>query len=606
MKLSRAALAAASFLLVGLSTTPTLAAQDKGPAAPTRLWAAQTSPTTVTLVWQLVPGAVGYSVFGPKPASGKSDVSAELLARLGSNASRYVARVAGPGWAHHYFVQAVDAKGQASPKAEFNPVVPPVKQAISAVPAPNFLKAEVTGPGEITLRWDAVPGATAYTIGRSVRPQGIGRLCELCPTETMYVDHDAVAGAVHIYRVTAIAPQGTSRPVLSGEVIPTVGKQRVAVADPKEAVPPAADPKEARPADPKDALPPADPKEARPTVADPKEALPKAPSGVRATFLTPTSIRLSWITGTGTATLQIKRKVGMSVAQLIATVNGTVSSFLDQLGNAAGGMISYQLTAVNAKGAAEPVSVTVDPAKAATDSAGAPPKAASGLKATVLSSTGIRLDWTPGMVGGMYRLMRDAAGKSEVIATLPGSVANFLDHFRPGAMPGVINYWIEAVDGKAAASEKITVATGKEAADPQPGSSATDTAPPSPPSDLKATVTAPNTVTLTWTGRPARYEVRRSITGAIGGTIKAIGQTVEGVFRFVDQLPPMPWAKSQSIVYIVVALGSGVGAITSKQASVTVTIDPQKAAATVPPAATDSAAEEGDMDSLPRPRPRVQ
>jgi hypothetical protein len=567
-----------AILFAGLSFATALSAQDKGPASPTRLWAAQTSPTTVTLVWQLAAGATGYNVFGPRPKSGNTG---ELLARLGSNASRYVAQLAGTGVAHQYFIQAVDAKGQVSQKAEFNPVIPSAKEATSsAVPSPSFLKAEVTGPGEITLRWDAVPGATAYAIGRSVRPQGMARLCEICPTETMYVDQDAVAGAVHVYRVIAIAPQGTSRPVLSGEVIPTVGKQRVAAADPKEAVLPA---------------------------ADSKEALPKAPSGVRATFQTPTSVQLSWITGTGTATLQIKRKVGMSVAQLIATVNGTVSSFLDQLGNAAGGIISYQLIAVNAKGAAEPVSVTVDPAKAVTDSAGAPPKAASGLKATVLSPTGIRLDWTPGLVGGMYRLMRDASGKSEVIATLPGSVTSFLDHFRPGAMPGLIGYWVEAVDGKAVASEKITVATGKEAADSQP--SPTATAPtPSPPSDLKAAVTGSKTVTLTWTGTPARYEVQRSIGG---GVIKAIGQTVEGVFRFIDQLPPMPWAKSQSIVYTVVALGSGLGGAVavSKGASVTVTIDPQKAVAPPPPAgaaAADSAPEEGDIDSLPRPKGRVQ
>jgi hypothetical protein len=199
-----------------------------------------------------------------------------------------------------------------------------------------------------------------------------------------------------------------------------------------------------------------------------------------------------------------------------------------------------------------------------------------------------------------------SSGQGEVIGTFPGSVTSFLDHFPPGAMPGLIGYWIEAVDGKAAASEKITVATGKEAAESLPSSTATATTP-SPPSDLKAAVTGSKTVTLTWTGLPARYEVRRSI----GGTIKAIGQTVEGVFRFIDQLPPMPWAKSQLIVYVVVALGSGVGgasAMTSKQASVTVTIDPQKAAAPPPPAGAagaDSAPEEGDMDSLPRPRPRV-
>jgi hypothetical protein len=95
--------------------------------------------------------------------------------------------------------------------------------------------------------------------------------------------------------------------------------------------------------------------------------------------------------------------------------------------------------------------VTIDPAEASSDSAGPPPKAASGLKGTVVSSTGIRLGWTPGLVGGMYQLIREVSGKTQVIATLPGSLANFLDHFRPGGMPGVINYWIEAVDGKAAA-----------------------------------------------------------------------------------------------------------------------------------------------------------
>jgi hypothetical protein len=61
MKLSRTALAAAAFLLVGLSTTPTLPAQDKGPAAPTKLWAAQTSPTTSFLPPAFV--SAGYQLW---------------------------------------------------------------------------------------------------------------------------------------------------------------------------------------------------------------------------------------------------------------------------------------------------------------------------------------------------------------------------------------------------------------------------------------------------------------------------------------------------------------------------------------------------------------
>jgi hypothetical protein len=230
--------------------------------------------------------------------------------------------------------------------------------------------------------------------------------------------------------------------------------------------------------------------------------VPKAPSGVRAMFLTPTSVRLDWLTGVGTTSIQIKRKVGLTAAQLIATVDAAVSSFLDHLSGGAGGPVSYELIALNEKGAAQPV--TIEPEKAATDSAGE-----------------------------------------------------------------------------------------------SPPNTATDAAPPSTPLHLKAAVTGSNTVTLTWTGEPARYEVRRSIGG---GLIQAIGQTVEGVFRFIDQLPPMPWAKSQSIVYVVVALAGGapgsVAAATAKQASVTVTIDPPKAA-------VDPSSPEGEVDSLPRVRART-
>lgn len=69
---------------------------------------------------------------------------------------------------------------------------------------------------------------------------------------------------------------------------------------------------------------------------------------------------------------------------------------------------------------------------------------------------------------------------------------------------------------------------------------------------------------LTWTGPPnASYQISRAIGG---GAIKAIGQTIAGMFRFIDQQLPPPDGKSQSIVYTVVALVRGAtgGAVSAR------------------------------------------
>lgn len=111
-----------------------------------------------------------------------------------------------------------------------------------------------------------------------------------------------------------------------------------------------------------------------------------------------------------------------------------------------------------------------------------------------------------------------------------------------------------------------------------------------------------------------------TLSAGIGGkTYQATGRgtcrhtpdaSIYGVSRFIDQQIPPPDGKSHSIVYTVAALVRGAtgGAVsTSKQASVTVTIDLQKGAALSPPpvaAPPDSAPDEPNLDALPRPRGR--
>lgn len=326
-----AAFRAAAFLMTATQFAYPVAAQDKGPAPPTRLWAAQTDPTTITLVWQGVPGAVQYLVFGPKSKKGDAGAAIQQLAALGRSAARWVALVVSPGLSHQFSIQAVDAKGQVSDRVEFNAVIPQAKQAASTtVPPPSSVTAAQTGSGEVRIDWSAVPGATGYFLGRSVAPGGFNTLCQLCPTETNYLDTAVTAGAKHIYTVAAITPFGTSKKTRSNEVTPTSGKTGVVGAD----------------------------------------AAPKGVSDVKATVVSPTSVRLTWLPGMGTTSFRIRRTVGSTTAQLIATLVGTVSSYLDHLpaGGLVGGIV-YEIEAVNAKGSAEKATVAIAPEKAATDTA---------------------------------------------------------------------------------------------------------------------------------------------------------------------------------------------------------------------------------------------
>lgn len=64
--------------------------------------------------------------------------------------------------------------------------------------------AAQTGPAEITVRWNAVPGAKSYFIGRLVRPDGWRRVNPPTPSATSYVDRNVEVGRVYMYQVSAV------------------------------------------------------------------------------------------------------------------------------------------------------------------------------------------------------------------------------------------------------------------------------------------------------------------------------------------------------------------------------------------------------------------
>lgn len=214
--------AAAAAALLGVS--PPLAAQSATGSvpAPGRIWAAQTSPRELTLVWDSVPGATGFRLYR---IGGSGADSARLIGNAVAAVRRWVVPVttAMVSTPQQLAIEALDAAQRPSPRAAFNGVTPvAVATGGGPVPAPAAVTAS-EGGGGVTLTWDAVPGATAYAIGRSVAPAGFRGLCALCSTSTTYVDRNSTAGAIHMYAVTAVLPRGTSRATRSNEITPTGG-----------------------------------------------------------------------------------------------------------------------------------------------------------------------------------------------------------------------------------------------------------------------------------------------------------------------------------------------------------------------------------------------
>jgi hypothetical protein len=190
--------------------------QTAATPAPTRLWAAQTTANQITLVWTGAAGATGYLLY--RDAGGGA--SQPKVATLAGNVRRYVYIVRSAAQEVQQFHLEATGAGGSSPKVPFNPVtlvsgpVPPV--------APASVTATASSATVITLSWTAVPGATAYLLGRAVGTGGFQRLCDFCSTATTFVDSTVTPGVRHVYSVAVMTPSGVSTRVMSNPLIPGV------------------------------------------------------------------------------------------------------------------------------------------------------------------------------------------------------------------------------------------------------------------------------------------------------------------------------------------------------------------------------------------------
>lgn len=131
------------------------------PVAPTNL-SATAGNAQVSLTWSAVAGADTYRVH-------RSTVSGGPYSNLASGltSSSHVDGTVSNGTTYFYVVSAVNPAGEGPDSGQ----VSATPQAPTLPPAPTGLTA-TAGKRKVTLSWSAVPGATSYTVKRSLTSGG--------------------------------------------------------------------------------------------------------------------------------------------------------------------------------------------------------------------------------------------------------------------------------------------------------------------------------------------------------------------------------------------------------------------------------------------------
>ena len=174
------------------------------PVAPTGV-TASAGVNQVTVAWSPVSDATSYNIYwsatvGVTPATGTPIVNA---------VSPFTLTALTAGTTYYFVVTAVNATGEGNPSTQ----VSAVPTATATVPAAPIGVMATSGTNSVTLSWNAVTGATSYTIYRATLPgvtPAIGT--ELTGATSPYVDHPLIAGDTYYYVVTATNGTGEGNP----------------------------------------------------------------------------------------------------------------------------------------------------------------------------------------------------------------------------------------------------------------------------------------------------------------------------------------------------------------------------------------------------------
>jgi uncharacterized repeat protein (TIGR03806 family) len=457
----------------GVITVNTLAAPDTAPpTVPANLTATALSSSSIRLNWTASTdagtGVAGYRVYqngSATPLAGVVTGVTTTLAGLAANTQ------------YSFTVTAVDRANPPNESAASNvaTATTPGNTDITAPSVPTNVTAAAQSSTSIQVTWTASTDDVAvagYRIFRNGDPNPVATVT----SGTSYTDTGLTPATGYTYQVRAFDTAAT--PNVSGLSTP-----------PASAI----------------------------TQGD--TAAPSVPTGVAATALSLTSIRIDWSasTDTGGAGLAGYRIFRNGSASILATV--TSGTTYTDTGLTPNTNYSYQVRAYDAATPAN-VSALSAAANATTQADLTAPTVPSGVTATAVSGSAIRVDWAASTDVGVgvagYRIYRD--GSSSLLATVT-SGTTFTDSGL--ALNATYSYQVEAYD--AAVPANVSALSTAASATTQ-----NDTTAPTIPTGVTATALSSTQIRIDWAASTdtgglgvAGYRIYRNGSSSILATVSS-------------------------------------------------------------------------------------
>jgi titin len=445
------------------------------PAGVTGLEVTTVSQTELRLTWS----DVSSDETGFKIERSPDGTAFTQIATVGANVTAYASTGLAANTKYYYRVRATNAGGDSGYSNVASATTLPNPPA-----APGSLAVSVLSSRSLRVSWvDASNNETAFQVERSLDGNTFTPRETLPENVTQFDDTGLARETTYYYRVRALNAGGGSAPtaVASGR-----------------------------------------------TPADP----PGAPSGLTATVLSASSIRLDWTDPGSTETgFRLDRSVNGGDFAEVRQTSANQTTVTDT-GLAANTAYTYRVRAVNAGGSSAPSSLTTGLTL---------PTAPVQLTAATVSASRIDLTWidsNPQPAGTRIERAQGDSGFTE----------------RGVVTPGTLTFSDTGLAANTTYTYRVRARNDSGVSDPSPTAPATTLpAPPAAPSGLTALAAGAGTLRLQWqdqSGNETGFKIERALGGEGYGQIATVGA---GETTYLDSgLQP-----SQEYVYRVRAYNGG-------------------------------------------------